>query len=177
MASIALLSAILGGATSLASSAIGAVSSAKASKQASDLVSQQKKQNKQWYEDAMGQDYVNRSDTQAVLKKQKELLDEHYKRARATNVVSGGTDEALAMQKASADKTLADTMSNIAAQSSASKDAAEKAYQQQENALTQQQIAVAQNKSGQIAQAAGQGVSAGLNLIGTGLQGINKEKK
>ena len=174
---LSISSLALGGATSLASSVIGAIKSKEANQKANDLITQRQKSNKKWYEDAMGADYLNRPDTQAILKKQRELLDEHYNRARATNVVSGGTDEALAMQKASADKTLAETMSNIAGQSAAYKDAVERQYQAQDNALNQQQVAVAQNQSAQIAQAASQGVSAGLNLMGTAMKSDLAKKK
>lgn len=166
--------AAAGAAASLASSVIGAVRSAEATREANALINTQKVKNKNWYDSQVSQDYMQRPDTQAILKKQKELLDAHYNRAAATNVVSGGTDEALAMQKAQANDTVADTMTNIAAQASSYKDNIEQQYRQQENALTQQQIAAEQAKAGQIAQAAGQGVSAGLNLMGTGIGGITK---
>ena len=166
--------AAAGAAASLASSIIGAVGSAKATREANALINTQKVKNRNWYDSQVSQDYMQRSDTQAILKKQKELLDAQYNRAAATNVVAGGTDEALAMQKAQANDTVADTMTNIAAQASSYKDNIEQQYRQQENALTQQQIAAAQGKAGQIAQAAGQGVSAGLNLMGTGIGGITK---
>lgn len=164
----------IGAATSLASSIIGAVSSAKATREANALINTQKVNNKNWYDSQVSQDYMQRSDTQAILKKQKELLDAQYNRAAATSVVAGGTDEALAMQKAQANDTVADTMTNIAAQASSYKDNIEQQYRQQENALTQQQVAVAQGKAEQIAQAAGQGVSAGLNLMGNALGAIAK---
>lgn len=168
----------VGAAASLASSILGAVKSANAGKKANALINTQRADNKKWYDTQMGQDYLQRSDAQAILKKQKELLDAQYDRARATNAVVGGTDEALAMQQAKANETLADTMTNMAAQSSAYKDSIEQQYRQQDAALAQQQIAQAKGQSQQIAQAAGQGVSAGLNLMGSaiGAGGIKKSK-
>lgn len=168
----------VGAAASLASSILGAVKSANAGKKANALINTQRADNKKWYDTQMGQDYLQRSDAQAILKKQKELLDAQYDRARATNAVAGGTDEALAMQQAKANETLADTMTNMAAQSSAYKDSIEQQYRQQDAALAQQQIAQAKGQSQQIAQAAGQGVSAGLNLMGSaiGAGGIKKSK-
>lgn len=165
--------AAAGAAASLASSVIGAVGSANATREANALINTQKAKTQRWYDDQMSQDFLQKPDQQAILKKTKELLDAHYNRAEATNVVAGGTDEALAMQKAQANESVADTMTNMAAQSSAFKDSVEQQYRQQENALAQQQIAVAQGKSGQIAQAAGQGVSAGLNLMGSVIKSSN----
>ena len=106
--------AAAGAAASLASSIIGAVGSAKATREANALINTQKVKNRNWYDSQVSQDYMQRSDTQAILKKQKELLDAQYNRAAATNVVAGGTDEALAMQTAQANDTVADTLTNIA---------------------------------------------------------------
>lgn len=168
----------VGAATSLASSIIGAVGSANAARKGNALISAEKTKNKKWYDSQMNQDYINRPDNQAILKKQRELLEEQYKRARATNIVAGGTDEALAMQQAKANETLADTMSNMAAQSASYKDSVDQQYRQQDAALTQQQVAQNMAQSQQVAQAAGQGVSAGLNLMGAAMnkEGITKEK-
>lgn len=162
-----------GAAASLASSIIGAVGSANATRKANALINTQKTENRRWYDSQMSQDYLQRSDTQAILKKQKELLDAQYNRAQATNAVAGGTDEALAMQKAQANETLAETMTNVAGQASSYKDSVDQQYRAQDAALTQQQVAAATGQSQQIAQAAGQGVTAGLNLMGSA---INKSK-
>ncbi len=169
--------AAIGAATALGSAIYGAIKSRNANRKASNLISTLKNDNRRWYESEMAQDYTQRSDTQAILKKQKELLEAQYNKARATNVVAGGTDEALAMQKAQANDTLADTMTNIAAQASAHKDNINQQYRQQNTALTQQQAGVYTGQGQQVAQAAGQGVSAGLNLVGTGLESTNTPKK
>lgn len=166
----------VGAATSLASSIIGAISSAKANKRANNLINTQRQENRDWYNNRMSQDYTKRSDNQAILKKQKEMLDAYYNRAQAGQAVSGGTDEAVAMQKAAANASLADTMTNMAAQSSSYKDAIEQQYRAQDAALNQQQVGAQQNKAAQTAAAAAQGVSAGLNLFGSAM-GMGVEKK
>lgn len=169
MAVAALAAAVMGAATSLGSTIYGSMQSRKNRAKALNLLSRLKSDNQKWYDTQMAQDYTQRSDTQAILKKQKELLDEHYNKARATNVVAGGTDEALAMQKQQANDTLADTMTNIASQASAHKDAVEQQYINQKNALIQQQAGIYTGQAQSVAQAAGQGVSAGLNLVGAGI--------
>lgn len=162
-------SAAIGGTTALASSIIGAIGSANANRKANNLISTQRKENKAWYDLKRAEDYTQRSDVQAILGKQRELLDEQYKRARATNIVAGGTDEALALQQKAANDSMADTMATVAGQASAYKDAAEAQYRQQDAALNQQQVAGYQQQAQAMAQAAGQGVSAGLNIMGSGI--------
>ena len=68
-----------GAATSLASSILGAVGSANATKEANALINSQKVKNRNWYNSEISQDYMQRADTQAILKKQKELLQEFDK--------------------------------------------------------------------------------------------------
>ena len=108
----------------------------------------------------MAEDYTQRADVQNVLRKQRDLLSEQYKRARATNVVAGGTDESLAIQQQQANETLAETTANIAAQSEAYKEGIENQYRQREAELAQQEIENYQNQAQAISAAAGQAGAA-----------------
>lgn len=163
------VSAGAGAATALGTSIYGAIASSKANKEANRIIAQQKADNLKWYNMKAAEDFSQRSDTQALLKKQKEMLDSTYRQARATQAVAGGTDEALAMQQAAANQAVADSMTNIAAQSSAYKDQAEQQYLQTNNALEQQQVQMQMQKANAVSAAAAQGVTAGLNLIGSGI--------
>lgn len=118
----------------------------------------------------MAEDYTQRADVQNVLRKQKEMLAEQYKRARATNVVAGGTDEALVLQQREANETLGDTTANIAAQSEAYKESVENQYRQREAELAQQEIGHYQNQAQAISAAAGQVGSAVSGLV-SGISG------
>lgn len=162
-----MIGAAIGGATALASSIYGAITSANANRKANKLIKDQRDENQRWYNMKQAEDYTQRSDAQAVINKQRDLLNEQFKRARATNAVTGGSDEQLALQQQNAADALSDTMTNIAAGASAYKDNVEQQYRQQDAALNQQQVGAQQAKASTIAQAAGQGVTAGLNLIGT----------
>lgn len=173
---VGLGSAIAGGVTALGSAIYGAVTSAKANKKARELISQQRADNKDWYNRKMAEDYTQRSDAQAVLSKQRELLNERYRQAQATNVVAGGTDESLALQQQAANKAMAQTMSDIAANASAYKDSVEQSYRNQDAALNQQQIANYSQQAQAAAAAAGQAVGAGVNLVGTGISGTGAKK-
>lgn len=68
------------------------------------------------------QDYVNRSEIQGLLGSVRSQLNDRFKRARATNVVTGGTDESLyAMQQAD-NQLVADAISRTASNASTYKD-------------------------------------------------------
>ncbi len=166
------IAAAVGAATAAGSASIASKKSGQLNGTADDLIGGQLTENKRWYDQRMSEDYIQRSDAQAILKKQRELLDEHYKRARATNVVAGGTDESLALQQQAANKSLSDTASNIASQASSYKDKIEEQYRRSNDAYIQQQIAQYYKRANNVAQAGAQGVSAGLGLMGTGLSAM-----
>lgn len=156
---------ILGAATQVGASIYGAIKSSQANKRAQKLLQNQRDENQKWYDQKMSEDYMQRSDVQNILRKQRDLLDEQYKRARATNLVAGGTDESLALQQQAANQTMADTMGNIAAQASSYKDSVEQQYRAQDAALNQQQIGVEQANAKAIAEAASQVGSAVSGLM------------
>lgn len=168
-----MIGAIAGAAIQAGSSIYGAIKSSEANKKANALIQSERDENRKWYEEKMAEDYMQRADVQNVLRKQRELLDEQYKRARATNVVAGGTDESLALQQQEANATLGETTANIAAQSADYKESVENQFRAKDSALNQQQVNVYQNEASQIAQAAGQMGKAVSGLV-TGAVGKAK---
>ena len=161
-----MVATIIGAAAALGSAIASAASSASQNNKARQLIAQQKADNKNWYNARMSEDYTMRPDALAVIDKARTLLGERYANAAATNAVAGGSDASLAMQKASANDALAQTMSDIAASSAARKDAVEQAYRSQDAALTQQQAQSYANQAQATAAAGAQAVNAGLNLMG-----------
>lgn len=164
-----MIGSIISGVTALGSAVYGAVKSAQANKKANDLLNSQKQANQDWYNTKMSEDYTQRSDAQAVINKQREILDEQYRNAKATNLVAGGTDESLALQKQSANKALAQTMTDIASEASAYKDNIEQQYRAQDSALAQQQIAGYQQQAANASAAASQAVNSGISGLGNGI--------
>lgn len=164
-----MVGAIIGAATQVGSSIYGAIKSSQAAKRAEQLLTNQRDENRKWYEQKMAEDYTRRSDIQNFLRKQKDLFDEQYKKARATNVVAGGTDESLALQKAAANEAMGETMADVAAQAADYKDSVEEQYRATDAQLNQQQIGVEQNHAQQIANAAGQMGGAVSGLVSGGV--------
>lgn len=158
----------IGAATALGSAIYGAIKSSKYNKEADRLIQNQRDENKRWHDIKMSQDYTQRVDVQNAINRQREMLDEQYKRAKAANTVAGGSDAALAAQKEAANKALSDTMSDVASNAADYKDKVEQQYRQEDAALNQQQAQRAQQKADNAAAAASQGVNAGLNLVGIG---------
>ena len=150
--------------------ALGGAISGKYNRQADALRTGMKDDNKRWYDVKMAQDYTQRADVQAAIKKQRELLDEQTKRARATNKVAGGTDEALAMQKQAANDSVSQTSTEIAARGADYKDNVERQYRSQDYALRQQELQNVQQKAAATAQAASQVVNTGLQMTGNSFQ-------
>ena len=164
-----MVGAIVGAAAQVAGSALGAWQSSKANKRAQELIKNQRDENQKWYDQKMTEDYTQRTDAQNFLRKQREMLQEQYQKARATNVVAGGTDESLALQQAQANEAMGETMADIAGQAASYKEGVEQQFLANDAALNQQQVQVEQNKANSIAQAAGQMGSAVSGLMQGGV--------
>lgn len=158
------LTAVLGGAL------YGGIKSGKLNRRAEAITEQQKKDNQAWYDIKQSSDYTQRADVQAAIKRQRELLDEQYKRARATNVVTGGTDEAVALQKQAANQSLSQTATDIAARAAGYKDQAEAQYMARKAGLEDQERANLEQRAAATAQAASQVVNTGLKMTGDSFQ-------
>lgn len=129
------------------------------------MIQTQKDDNQKWYDQRMAEDYTKRTDIQNALRLQDELIKDQYQKAKASSVVSGATDESLALQKAAANKAAGDTLANIASQASDYKEGVEQQFMAKNDALTGQQISAQQNKAQNIANAAGQIGSAVSGLM------------
>lgn len=164
-----MLTAAIGAGTALLSSIYGGLKSAAANRRANQLLAKQRFENKKWYDTKMAEDYTLRTDAQAAINRARQNLEEWNKRIRKTGVVSGATDEAVAMQKEAANKTISDVYTDLGSQASAKKDQAEAQYRAQDSALNQQQVQSHQQQAAQTAQAASQAVNAGIGLAGNAI--------
>ena len=182
----AIVAAIISGVASLASTGISAASSKKQADAARNAYNnetaaqRQKLQN--WYNIRSNEDYTRRADVQAALTKQRELINERYKQSRATNVVSGGSEAALAAEKEAANKAMGDTIANIAAAGAANKDKVDQMYLGMDNQMSQNvaNAGYQQNmqQAQQTAQAGGQAAGAAVQMGGALIEALaDKEWK
>lgn len=160
-----MISALSGMALGTIGAITGAVASARANTQAQETLANSHKDTQKYYDTQLAQDYTQRADVQSVLTKQKELLADEYRKARARNIVSGGTDESLALMQQGANNTLTDTMRGIASNAVAHKDqlSAQKLASNQQYAL--QQANLQQQRGQNIANAASQLGKMGGSMI------------
>lgn len=155
----------------LGSTIYGAIKSKNYNDKMRALTEEERQENKRWYQNQMASDYTQRTDAQAVLTNQRKLFQEANEQARAKNVVAGGTDQAEALRKASANDAMAQTSSDIAAKAAEYKNNVEKSYRQTDMAINQQQAQSYGQQAANTAQATSQVTNAALNLMGQGLKG------
>lgn len=165
-----MIGAIIGAAGGLASSIWGGVQASKAAEKANKELADQRQKNEDWYRRRYNEDYTQSAEAQAAMTKARELAQEQMKTARGVAAVMGGTEAGVAAQQQAANKMLADTMSGIAQNATARKDAVESQYLQTENALSQQQQNVYNQQAANSTAAANQGMAAGMSLLGADAQ-------
>lgn len=161
-----MVASIIGGVLAVGGAVAGGIASSNAAKRAANITRQQQAKNRAWYEYNMNTPYTQRADALASIQKAREIFMERNKNAAATAAVSGASDEAAARQKEDANKVIAETMSNIAAQGAARKDAVEEAYMNRDAQLAEQQRQTEIAKANAIAGAASQVSKAGASLAG-----------
>lgn len=172
-----IIAAIISGVSSLASTGIAARKSeqqADAARQAYNQETEaQRRKIENWYNIRSNQDYTRRADVQAALTKQRELINERYKQSRATNVVAGGSEAALAAEKEAANRAMGETIANIAAAGAAEQDKLDQMYLGMDNKMSQniagagydQNMMQAEQTAKAGAQASGAAVQMGGALV------------
>lgn len=169
--------AIAGGAVALLGQYLSAKASRKANDAAKGLLAQERQKNKDWWEIKRSSDPTLRADAQAVITKQRELLNDANYLTRATAKVAGGSEESIALQKEANNKAAAQTMSALAAQGAAEKREDEREYRATDAALVQQEIQTQQQVAAQNAAAGAQAVNAGVNLLAAETRNLGLDKK
>ena len=170
----AIVAAIISGVASLASTGIAAKNSKEQANAARDAYNReteaQRRKIENWYNIRSNQDYTKRADVQVALTKQRELINERYNQSRATNVVAGGSEAALAAEKEAANKAMGETIADIAAAGAANRDKLDQMYLGMDNEMSES-IAKAgfdQNmqQAEQTAKAGGQASGAAVQMGG-----------
>lgn len=169
--------AALGAALAGAGAITNWIGSGIANRNAKKELDAQRKKNDTWWNIRRNQDATKRADNQAYINTQRELMTDANYLTRATSKVSGGSEEAVALQKEATNKAAAQTISNIAAQGAQERRADEAQYRATDAALSQQEIQRQQQKAAQNAAAGAQAVNAGLNLVATEARDLETDKK
>lgn len=163
---------LLGGIIGGAASAIGGIFASRAANkgfnEAIEMYQNRIKDVKDHRDKVYYQDPTQSAAAQAAQSQAKEVLDKQTEQANATNVVAGGSDESVALQKQAAAKAVTDMIGQQAAQGEAQKEQAWANADNQIDQMTQYiasaKMQKAQNNAQAISGAAG-GLASMANLL------------
>jgi multidrug resistance efflux pump len=112
-------------------------------------------------------DYLNTSEAQAAIRQAREMLQQGTARADKRGVVSGATDESVALEKANNNQTLENVTANIAQNATAQKDQAMQNYLEATRQYTTAIDNVELQKDQAQTSALGGLLKAGINVAGS----------
>lgn len=130
-----MLGSIIGGGLGIAGSIIGGINQAKAMRDVSKNLKSQRQENKAWYERRYNEDGTQRADAQRMLQQTRDYIMQRNRAAEGTAAVMGGTDAAVAQQKAANNSAISDTAAQIAASAGERKDEIERQYMERDASI------------------------------------------
>gem|GEM_PF-1069495 len=165
---------------SVASSLFGANKAKKAARKAQAENTYRTNAEKAWYDKEYNTDYLDTKAGQNLMRRAQEVQDNYVRKADGAAAVGGGTAASVAMAKESANKAIGDTIANVAAQDTARKQQVADAHQQNQMQLSRERQQIEQGKA-QATSDAAQNMSnalfsAGVNQLGSQLEGANSLK-
>lgn len=170
-----MIGSIIGGAMKIGGSIFGGISQARSARKIRENIEGQQRENQDWYDRKYNEDMTQRADAVRLLNLTEESIRNRNKNAAATAAVMGGTNEALAAQRAANNAAMTDTVAQIAVTADARKDAIENQYRSKNADLNEKLNANETQKMANVA-AAIQGVGATAKDIGTAIDDYRKEK-
>lgn len=171
-----MIGSIIGGAMKIGGSIFGGISQARSAKKVRESIEGQQQENQDWYDRKYNEDMTQRADAVRLLNLTEESIRNRNKNAAATAAVMGGTNEALAAQRAANNSAMTDTISQIAVAADARKDAIENQYRSRNADLNEKLNANEAQKAANVA-AAIQGVGATAGDIGGAIDEFKYGKK
>ena len=153
--------ALIGAGLKAAGSIAGAITSARAAKNAKNQIVEQQEDNEAWYNRR-----YNDADAQRMITMVSDSIKRRNRAAAGTAAVMGGTTESVAAAKEANNQALADTTSQIVANAEARKDAIEGQYQARRDALNDKETNMELARAEAISKAA-----AGVGNVAAGIGG------
>ena len=140
-------SAIISAAGGLAGSLIGGHKASREMKKVRRLLGQQERDNRNWYDRRMNQDYTQTAQAQDAIRRTREYADQLMRRAEGNAMVNGATEESMAAARSQAAQSVGNTMADIAAAGDQTKEAVEQQYLANKLDLEQRKMALMQQKA------------------------------
>ncbi len=160
---------------SVASSLFGANKAKKAARKAQKENTYRSNAEKAWYDKEYNTDYLDTKAGQNLMRRAQEVQNEYIRKADGAAAVGGGTAASVAMAKEAANKTIGDTVANIAAQDTSRKQHVADTHLQNTQQLSRERQKIEQQKAQATSEAAQNMsnalMSAGVNQLGSQLEG------
>ena len=165
---------------SVASSLFGANKAKKAARKAQKENTYRSNAEKAWYDREYNTDYLDTKAGQNLMRRAQEVQNEYIRKADGAAAVGGGTAASVAMAKEAANKTIGDTVANIAAQDTSRKQHVADAHLQNTQQLSRERQQIEQQKAQNTSDAAQNASNAmfnfGVNQLGSELEGAKAVK-
>ena len=149
-----MLSTLLTTVGGVAGSVFGGYAASKSMRRVRQLLRGQQRDNQNWYDRRMNQDFGQTAEAQEAMRRTREYAEDLGRRAEGTRAVSGGTEETGIAAKAEAAKMVGDTAATIAAGGTQSKEAVEQQYHRNRQAILNAETELEKQKAKEIAKAA-----------------------
>lgn len=160
---------------SVASSLFGANKAKKAARKAQKENTYRSNAEKAWYDREYNTDYLDTKAGQNLMRRAQEVQNEYIRKADGAAAVGGGTAASVAMAKEAANKTIGDTVANIAAQDTSHKQHVADTHLQNTQQLSRERQQIEQQKAQATSDAAQNMsnalMSEGVNQLGSELEG------
>ena len=163
---MAILGAAISAAGGLVGSILGGIASRKARKRQEQILRDRERQATNLYNRDFYKDYTQTASAQSALRKAREVYDNYTNKLKATQAVTGGTQESVAAAKAAANKSIADATANIAAAGENSAQRAQDRYNAQKDSIDNARANIEADKARQSAAAGAQALNIGAKLAG-----------
>ena len=148
-----MITTLLSTAGKLAGSVFGGYQASKAMRRVRAMLKEQQRDNQNWYDRRMNQDFGQTAEAQDAMRRTREYAEELSRKADGTRAVSGGTEESGIAAKAQAAKMVGDTAATIAAGGTQAKDTIEQQYLANRQTLKSTETKLEKEKTREIAKA------------------------
>lgn len=129
-------------------SVLGGISKNKMLKKQEDMINDQKKANKNWYDMRYNEDATQRADAQEVLSKTEEAIKQRNKQSEGRAAVMGGNESSIAASKEANAQAMAGAAGAIAQNGERRKDAIEQQYLKKNDAYNKELREIQSDKQG-----------------------------
>ena len=148
-----MITTLLSTAGKLAGSVFGGYQASKAMRRVRAMLKEQQRDNQNWYDRRMNQDFGQSAEAQDAMRRTREYAEELSRKADGARAVSGGTEESGIAAKAQAAKIVGDTAATIAASGTQAKDTIEQQYLANRQTIKSTETELEKEKAREIAKA------------------------